>query len=76
MADKTMKVEGNVDGAYYVDSDCIACGLCVNEAPDSFTMNDGEEYALVYKQPENDAERQLCEDSLDQCPVEAIGKDG
>jgi len=30
----------------------------------------------VYKQPENDAELELCMEALEGCPVEAIGDNG
>ncbi|MFP4372220.1 MAG: ferredoxin, partial [Halanaerobium sp.] len=46
---------------------------CVSEAPDNFEM---DEYAYVYKQPENEAEREACESALEACPVDAIGNDG
>lgn len=74
MADLDKRVEENVEGAYYVDESCIACGVCVGEAPENFEM--GTDYAYVYKQPENDAEKQACENALGACPVEAIGNDG
>lgn len=76
MADKTNKVPDNVEGPYYVDEDCTACGLCVDIDPDHFTMNDDESYAYVYKQPETDDEIDACEEALEACPVEAIGNDG
>lgn len=76
MADNTDKVEGNVDGPYYVDSNCIDCDLCRQAAPDNFERNEDEGYSFVNKQPENEEEAQLCHDALDDCPVEAIGDDG
>ncbi len=74
MANVDNKVAQNVDGAYYVDEQCIACGVCVGEAPENFEMDD--EYAYVYKQPENDEEKEACENALEACPVDAIGNDG
>lgn len=76
MADKTNKFEQNVPGAFFVDDQCIACDACVVAAPDFFEMNDDEGHAYVKKQPSNGAEVLECEDALDACPVEAIGKDG
>ncbi|WP_292485053.1 ferredoxin [Methanohalobium sp.] len=76
MADKTNKVPENIEGSYYVDEDCTACGLCVDTDPDHFAMNDDESYAYVYKQPETDDEIDACEEALEACPVEAIGNDG
>ena len=76
MANKNNKTEGNVPGAYYVDAECIACGVCESEAPDNFKMSDDDGSTYVYKQPENDDEKKQCESALESCPVEAIGNDG
>lgn len=73
MADKSDKVAGNVDGAWYVDNNCISCGLCVSEAPGVFKMND-EDKAYVFAQaPADDS---AAEAAMEGCPVEAIGNDG
>ena len=76
MADVSNKVEENVEGEFYVDNQCIGCGLCVSEAPDNIKMNDDNNYAFVYKQPEDDQEKAACETALESCPVDAIGDDG
>ena len=76
MADITTKVEGNVDGKYYVDEECISCDACVGEAPEFFVMNDDEGFAFVTAQPTSAEEIEACEAALEGCPVEAIGNDG
>ncbi|MBN1761080.1 MAG: ferredoxin [Chitinispirillaceae bacterium] len=76
MADKNDKDEGTVKGAFYVDTECIGCGMCAETAPDNFRMNDGGDLAIVFKQPENVDERNVCEEAKDACPAEAIGDDG
>ncbi len=76
MADKSAKWDQNTDGKYYVDDQCIACDACCVEAPDFFFMNDDEGHAYVAKQPSSDQELEDCENALQACPVEAIGKDG
>ena len=76
MADATDKVESNVDGQFYVDSNCIDCDLCRQTAPDNFERNEDEGYSYVHKQPESEEEIELCQESLEECPVEAIGDDG
>lgn len=76
MADKSSKTEGNVKGPFYVDSECIACGVCASEAPGNFKMDEGETYAFVYKQPENEDEKSACASAAESCPVDAIGDDG
>ncbi len=76
MADNTDKVEDNVDGAWFVDTNCIDCDLCRQTAPDNFERNEDEGYSYVKKQPEGDDELQACQDAMEECPVEAIGDDG
>ena len=34
------------------------------------------EYSFVYKQPSTKQEDDLCSESMDVCPVDAIGDDG
>ena len=75
MADPTDKVEGNVDGKYYVDTNCIDCDVCRETAPANFGANEDEGFSYVLKQPENEEEEALCQEAMDACPVEAIGDD-
>jgi ferredoxin len=76
MANKEDKYNDNVDGPYYVDEQCIACGVCPTEAPDNFRMNEGDSYAYVYKQPANEEEKEAAASALESCPTDAIGDDG
>ena len=76
MADPSDKVESNVDGQFFVDSNCIDCDLCRETAPSNFTRSDDEGYSYVCKQPENDEEEAQCREAMEGCPVEAIGDDG
>jgi ferredoxin len=76
MADLENKYPENVNGAFYVDDQCIDCDLCRETAPVNFTRNEDGGYSFVFKQPENDEERELCKEAMEGCPVEAIGEDG
>jgi len=76
LADPNDRVEENAPGTYYVDTQCIDCDVCRDTAPDNFTRSDNNGYSFVYKQPETPEERELCEEALSACPVEAIGSDG
>lgn len=76
MAESEDKLPDNVRGKYYVDDQCIDCDVCRDTAPNNFTRNDENGYSYVYKQPETPEEIELCEESLNVCPVEAIGNDG
>jgi len=74
MADRESKTPGNVPGKYYVDVQCIFCGLCWETAPENFEA--GDPYAHVKKQPETPEEEERCQEALENCPVAAIGDDG
>ena len=76
MADPNDKVEENVPGTFYVDTNCIDCDVCRDTAPDNFTRSAQGGYSYVFKQPSNEDERALCLEALAACPVEAIGDDG
>lgn len=76
MADPTDKVQDNVAGKFYVDSQCIDCDLCRQTAPANFTRNEGAGYSFVFRQPETSAEVAQCLEAMEECPVEAIGNDG
>ncbi|MCO4782511.1 MAG: ferredoxin [Candidatus Cloacimonetes bacterium] len=76
MADLESKVEGSVDGKYFVDDQCIDCDLCRSTAPDNFKTDEDLGFSFVYKQPANEEEEELCQEALENCPVEAIGDDG
>jgi len=76
MADIEDKNPENEEGKFYVDEQCIDCDLCREQAPDNFQRDEDEGYSYVYKQPENDAELELCMEALEGCPVEAIGDNG
>ena len=75
-ADHAEKYADNVEGPYYVDKQCIACGVCPGTASENFKMSDDGSHAFVYKQPENDEERKSAEEAVEVCPVDAIGNDG
>ncbi|HPD18773.1 MAG: ferredoxin [Candidatus Goldbacteria bacterium] len=76
MANKDAKVSENVTGKYYVDDQCIACGVCEGTAPENFKLNNDGTHAFVAKQPENDVEENQVKDAMNSCPSNSIGDDG
>jgi ferredoxin len=76
MADKDSKAPNNVPGAWYVDDQCTACNLCVDTSPANFKLDEGEAFAYVCKQPENEEEEKGCQEAKESCPSESIGSDG
>lgn len=73
MAQLKKKRLQNIEGSFYVDSDCINCGACYWIAPQTFEEIKG--MSAVYAQPsekeEADAYRALLS-----CPVNSIGVEG
>jgi ferredoxin len=76
MADKENKVPDNIPGSFYVDTSCIACGICIAEAPDTFKYNEDESLAYVYAQPANEEHTASAKQALNHCTADAIGDDG
>ena len=76
MPDFNAKQPQNVPGRFYVDTNCIDCDVCRDLAEANFTRDDDGGYSYVYKQPTTPAEESLCQEALEVCPVEAIGKMG
>ena len=76
MADKANRNKDNVPGKYYVDDQCVGCGVCEGEAPAVFKMKDGDNYAYVHKQPSSPDDESAAEIAMNACPVSAIGNDG
>ena len=76
MAKPTQRNALNPAGAWYVDSSCIACGLCASLAASNFKMADDGSTAYVFKQPAGGAESDEASSAMIDCPVEAIGNDG
>lgn len=76
MANRDDMVTENVEGRFYVDTQCIDCNLCRDIDPTNFGHQEEAGYAFICKQPENDEEEQQCVEAKESCPVEAIGDDG
>ncbi|HYG76982.1 MAG TPA: ferredoxin [Planctomycetota bacterium] len=76
MASAADKYKDNVPGPFFTDTQCIDCDLCRQTAPKNFARNAEGGYTYVCKQPSDEEERKLCQQALEECPVEAIGNDG
>jgi len=80
MANTKIKHNENIAGGWYCtdteDSEgCIACCACFGRAPQFFAEDDNG-YAYVFRQPETEEDILICQEQLDNCPVNAIGSDG
>jgi ferredoxin len=66
----------NKVGKIYVDTACLDCDLCRENAPTIFKRDDHEGCSYVYNQPSSDQELELARQAIDWCCVEAIHDDG
>jgi glyoxylase-like metal-dependent hydrolase (beta-lactamase superfamily II)/ferredoxin len=71
MARPSLRLDGNVPGAFYVDSSCIDCGTCWQWDPDHFAQ--AGTTARVRRQPSGDEAIRRALLALQACPVAAIG---
>lgn len=56
---------------YFVNEDCIGCGLCVNTCPEVFEMTD-EGVARASEEDVDVTAEASAKEAMEGCPVEAI----
>jgi len=71
MAMASQRRPANVPGPVFVDDQCICCCACMTWAEEHFDEVDGD--IVCVRQPTNDAERRVCAEAAETCPVDAIG---
>jgi glyoxylase-like metal-dependent hydrolase (beta-lactamase superfamily II)/ferredoxin len=71
MANFQKKLNGNVDGLFFVDDTCIDCDTCRQLAPEVFT--DFGDYSVVFHQPVSEPEIRKSTQALLACPTGSIG---
>ncbi|MCG8599564.1 MAG: ferredoxin [Verrucomicrobiales bacterium] len=64
----------NAPGNLYVDGQCIDCDLCRDRLPEIFHRNERDAHSYVSHQPDSAEEWESCRQAIDDCPVEAIGR--
>jgi ferredoxin len=64
----------NLPGLFYVDSSCIDCDQCREHAPLFFTRHDDIGMSVVSRQPLTEEDIDLCQEALEGCPTESIGR--
>jgi ferredoxin len=70
------KIPENIEGRFYVDTNCINCSLCPEIAPQIFATNHEEGYEYVARQPNNEEEFNLVNEAIKLCPANAIQDNG
>ena len=76
MADKSIRLAGNVAGKYYITEDCINCGLCEAIAPENIKYDETLGEQIVFKQSASPTEDEQLQEAIESCPTTAIGDDG
>jgi ferredoxin len=76
MANKNDKLPTNVPGAFYIDTSCIDCDLCRQNAPRIFRRDDELGSSVAFHQPQNEEELREAREAMDGCPTSSIGNDG
>lgn len=66
----------SAEGRFWIDHEtCVACVVCVIEAPDNIRFDDVAAKSYVFKQPEDDVELAAVREAMTMCPVEAPRED-
>jgi glyoxylase-like metal-dependent hydrolase (beta-lactamase superfamily II)/ferredoxin len=73
MADRTKRLDTNIEGNFYVDSTCINCDTCRQLAPKTF--EEVGEFSSVLRQPDGGQQLHQAYQALLACPVGSIGTD-
>jgi ferredoxin len=66
----------NVPGRFYISQECILCSLCADIAPATFRLAESEDHAIVWRQPNTEAEVTLALQAVHDCGVEAVRDNG
>ena len=76
MADKNSKQPLNVPGKWYVDTTCVPCNSCMDEAPTLLKYTEDQSAIYFAKQPGTPDEEKAATRACDICPTGSIGNDG
>ena len=76
MADKNSRQPENVPGKWYVDTSCVPCNSCMDEASNLLRYSADQSHVYFFKQPATPEEEQCAQRALEICPTGSIGNDG
>ena len=76
MADKSSKQPENVPGKWYVDTTCVPCNSCMDEAGNLLKYSEDQSHVFFFKQPTTPDEEQGAQRAAEICPTRSIGNDG
>lgn len=52
--------------------ECVACGTCVEIAPEVFKLEEGADHAEVIKDSVGSSEEDAVQEAIDSCPTQCI----
>lgn len=71
-----MKHPHNAEGEFWIEQDlCVACQVCIGEAPNNIKFDEAAGKSYVYKQPETPEDIHALREAVILCPVEAPRED-
>ena len=76
MPEITDRKPENITGSFYVDSSCIDCDICRENAPNFFRRDAETGQSVVYRQPVTPEDIALAQEAVEGCPSNSIGDDG
>ena len=76
MADKENRQPENVPGKWYVDTTCVPCNSCMDEAAAVLRYSADQSHVYFFKQPSTPEEESGAQRAMDICPTGSIGNDG
>ena len=65
-----------VPGKWYVDTTCVPCNSCMDEAPNLLKYSEDQSHVFFAQQPATPEEEGAAQRALDICPTGSIGNDG
>ncbi len=76
MEQQAAKLPHNVPGDYYVSDECDGCAYCGMVAPENFEFDKPTNTYFIARQPQNREETEMVREAMEDCPVDAIRKEG
>jgi ferredoxin len=76
MADKNSKQPESVPGKWYVDTTCVPCNSCMDEAGSLLKYNEDQSHVYFTRQPSGPQEEECAKRAMEICPTGSIGNDG
>jgi ferredoxin len=70
------KLPKNGVGLFYVSDECDGCAYCGMVAPDNFEYDKSSNSYYVIRQPESPEEMELVLEAMEDCPIDAIRRNG